>query len=64
MRAVFGGGVGPSVMHESHNGEPCIPIILPCQCIEADVLFDPLVFTFCESVSLWVESGANVSSYA
>ena len=64
MGAVFGGGVRPSVMHKGHNGEPCIPVILPCQCVEMDVLFNPLVFVFCESISLWVESSANVSPYA
>ena len=64
MGAVFGGGVGPLVMHKSHNREPCIPVILPCRCVEMDVLFDPLVFAFCESISLWVESGANVLPYA
>ena len=64
MGAVFGGGIGPLVMHKSRDREPHVPVILPCRCVEADVLFDPLVFAFCESVSLWVGSGANVSPYA
>ena len=64
MGAAFGGGIGPLVMYKSHDREPHIPIILSCQCVEADVVFNPLVFVFCESISLWVESSANVSPYA
>ena len=64
MGAVFGGGIGPLVMHKSCNREPCVPVILPCQHVEADVLFNPLVFAFCESISLWVECSANVLPYA
>ena len=64
MRAVFGGHIGPMIVYKGRNGEPHIPIILSCQCVETNVLLDPLIFLFCESVSLWVESSANVSSYA
>ena len=30
MGAVFSGGIGPSVVHKSHNREPHVPVILPC----------------------------------
>ena len=64
MRTMFGGRVGPTIVYEGHDGEPHIPIILSHWCVEMNVLLDPLIFSFCESVSLWVESSANVSSYA
>ena len=64
MGTMLGGGIGPSVVYEGCDGKPCFPVVLSCQSIEMDVLFDPLVFAFCESVSLWVESCTDILSYA
>ena len=64
VRATFSGGIGPSIVHKGRNGEPRFPIILSCQSIEVDVLFNPLVLSFCESISLWVKGCADILSYA
>ena len=64
MGTVLGSSVGPLVVHKGRNGEPCFPVVLPCGGIKVDVLFYPLVLAFCKSVSLWVEHGTDILSYA
>ena len=64
MGTMLGSGIGPSVVHEGRNGEPCFPVVLSCRGVEMDVLLHPLVFAFCESISLWVECGTDILSYA
>ena len=61
---MFGGGIWPAIVHKGGDGEPTIPVILSGQGIEVEILFHPLVFVLCESVSLWVKSHADVLSYA
>ena len=63
MWATLGGGIGPSVVHKGCDREPCFPIVLPSQSVETDILFNPLVFSFCESVSLWVKGCADILPY-
>ena len=62
--ALLGGHVRPPIMHEGCNRKPHIPVILSCRHIHSAVLFDPLILSFCEPISLWVKSGANISPYA
>ena len=61
---MLGGGIRPSIVYKGCDGEPRFPVILSCRSVEMDVLFDPLVFVLCESVSLWVESCTDILSYA
>ena len=60
MWSLFGSRVGPSIVSEGGDGEPFVPVVLLCCCIEMKVLFDPLILSFREAVSLWVKGTADV----
>ena len=64
MGATLCGSVWPSIVYKSHDGEPSVPIVLPGQGVEVEVLLHPLILVLGESVSLRVECGADVSPYA